>query len=60
MAHVRLVGGIATINRLADARSHDPDLINVYVRLFAKLNDGLLAIDPRPQSVRVGMPHDEG
>jgi hypothetical protein len=59
MAHVRSVGGIATINRLAEARSHDPDLINVYVRLFAKLNDGLLAIDPHPQSVRVGVPHDQ-
>jgi hypothetical protein len=59
MAHVRLVGGIATINRLADARSRDPDLINVYVRLFAKLNTGLLAIDPHSQTVGVGVPHDE-
>lgn len=59
MAHVRLVGGIATINRLAEVRSHDPDLVNVYVRLFAKLNNGLLAIDPHPQSVGVGMSRDE-
>ncbi len=59
MAHIRLVGGIATINRLAQARSRDPDLLNVYVRLFAKLNNGLLAIDPRPQSVGVGVPHDQ-
>jgi len=73
MAHVRLVGGIATINRPSatinrpsatinrpsEARSHAPDLINVYVRLFAKLNNGLLAIDPHPQSMRVGVPHDQ-
>jgi hypothetical protein len=59
MAHVRLVGGIATINRVAEERGADPDLVNVYVRLFAKLTDGLLAIDPDPQSVGIGIASDQ-
>jgi hypothetical protein len=59
MAHIRLVGGIATINRQAEARGADPELLYVYVRLFAKLTDGLLAIDPNAQSVGVGMQRDQ-
>jgi hypothetical protein len=59
MARVRLVGGIATINRLAEKNGRHPEFLNVYVRLFAKLTDGLLAIDPHPQSVGVGRPFDE-
>jgi hypothetical protein len=59
MAHVRLIGGIATINRLAEEKGPHPEFLNVYVRLFAKLTNGLLAIDPHPQSVGVGAPFDE-
>jgi hypothetical protein len=65
MARVKSIGALATVNRMMELRDSDavlPDLepgavqpFNVHVRLFAKLNDGLLAMDPRPQTMGVGV-----
>ena len=54
MARVMSIGGIVTINRMAEEVA-DPSIVNLNVRLFAKLDLGLLAIDPRPQSMAIGM-----
>jgi hypothetical protein len=51
---VRSVGGIATIQRPVSGRvrsGDDPlEFVGIYVRLFAKTDTGLLAIDPQPQT----------
>jgi hypothetical protein len=52
MARVESVGGIATLQRV---EVEDPDLVNVNVRLFAKLDSGLMAVDRSPQSVNAGV-----
>jgi len=52
MARVESAGGIATVQRVDGG---DPDLVNVNVRLFAKLDSGLLAIDRGPQSINAGV-----
>jgi hypothetical protein len=52
MARVESAGGIATVQRV---ESGDPELVNVNVRLFAKLDSGLLAVDRNPQSVNAGV-----
>ena len=52
MARVESAGGIATLQR---GDTGDPDLVDVNVRLFAKLDSGLLAIDRNPQSVNAGI-----
>jgi hypothetical protein len=44
MARVQSVGAIATIAKVPG------DVRNIHLRLFAKTDTGLLAIDPRPQS----------
>jgi hypothetical protein len=52
MARVESAGGIATLQR---ADETDPETIDVNVRLFAKLDSGLLAVDRSPQSVNAGI-----
>jgi hypothetical protein len=52
MARVESAGGIATVQRVD---SEDPELVNVNVRLFAKLDSGLLAVDRSPQRVNAGI-----
>ena len=52
MARVESAGGIATLHRV---EVEDADLVNVNVRLFAKLDSGLLAVDRSPQSVNAGI-----
>lgn len=52
MARVESAGGIATVQRV---ESGDAELVNVNVRLFAKLDSGLLAVDRNPQSVNAGV-----
>ena len=51
MARIRSVGGIATVQRSSGRPGPDAgaaDGIQINVRLFAKTDAGLLAIDPRP------------
>jgi len=57
MARIRSTGGIATLQRIPGAAS-DPATLQVNVRLFAKTETGLLAIDPSPQSYAAGIPRD--
>jgi hypothetical protein len=52
VARVESTGGIATLQRV---ESEDPDMLGVNVRLFAKLDSGLLAVDRNPQSVNAGV-----
>jgi hypothetical protein len=52
MARVESAGGIATLERVD---GDDPDRVAVNVRLFAKLDTGLLAVDRNPQSVHAGV-----
>jgi hypothetical protein len=53
MARVRSAGGIATLHHI----DHDDgNEVHVVVRLFAKLDDGMLAIDRDPVSLDVGVP----
>jgi hypothetical protein len=50
---VRSVGGIATIQHPVPRRLESDDslaFVGIYVRLFAKTDSGLLAIDPDPQT----------
>ena len=60
MARVRSVGGIATIQRPAPSPlAYDDDeveFVGIYVRLFAKTDSGLLAIDPAPQTYLTAIP----
>ncbi len=55
MARITSVGGIATLLHVPEA---DADIINVNVRLYAKTDMGLLAIDRRPQSYSSGVQRD--
>ena len=48
MARVESAGAIATLQRGGE---EDPARVDVNVRLFAKLDSGLLAVDRNPQSV---------
>lgn len=52
MARIQSVGAIAT---LGPAIEGDPPSINVNLRLFAKIERGLLAIDPAAQSFGAGV-----
>jgi hypothetical protein len=52
MAHVESAGGIATLQRVGE---DDSETVDVNVRLFAKLDSGLLAVDRNPQSVNAGI-----
>jgi hypothetical protein len=54
MARVASVGGIATLRRAENAGE-----VRVAIRLFAKLDDGLLAIDRDPQTLEVGLGREE-
>jgi hypothetical protein len=56
MARVESAGGIATLQRVED---QDGDHIDVNVRLFAKLDSGLLAVDRNPQSVSAGIHRED-
>lgn len=56
MARVESAGGIATVQRVDGG---DPDLVNVNVRLFAKLDSGLLAVDRSPQSINAGVSRED-
>jgi hypothetical protein len=57
---VRSVGGIATIQApgtRAPASDDDSlEFVGIYVRLFAKTDTGLLAIDPQPQTYLTAIP----
>ena len=60
MARIRSVGGIATVqgrhrDRI-EPRDGAGDGIQINVRLFAKTDVGLLAIDPRPQTYLTAIP----
>lgn len=54
MARIRSVGGIATIQGgfpdELESDGGDLEFVGIYVRLFAKTDGGLLAIDPQPQT----------
>jgi hypothetical protein len=52
MAHVESTGAIATLQRVPQ---EDDDRLDVNLRLFAKLDSGLLAVDRSPQSVNAGV-----
>jgi hypothetical protein len=52
VARVESTGGIATLQRV---ESEDADTLGVNVRLFAKLDSGLLAVDRSPQSFAAGV-----
>lgn len=60
MARVRSVGGIATFqgrfSERPEAESSPADFVGIYVRLFAKTDVGLLAIDPEPQTYLTAVP----
>jgi hypothetical protein len=56
MARVESVGGIATLQR---SEVEDPERPDVNVRLFAKLDSGLLAVDRNPQSINAGVHRDD-
>ncbi len=43
---------------LPDGPQPDASIININVRLYAKTEIGLLAIDPEPQTYGAGIPHD--
>lgn len=62
MARVQSVGGIATVQgRFRGQPEHEDvggDILNINVRLFAKTEVGLLAIDPRPQTYVTTIPRD--
>jgi hypothetical protein len=60
VARVRSAGGIATLQRLpgGDETRQSDTSVNINVRLFAKTDTGLLAIDPNPQSYAAAIPHD--
>jgi hypothetical protein len=64
MARVQSVGGIATLQRLPKelAEEQDPSVAegstSIHVRLYAKTDMGLLAIDPRPQSYGAAIPRE--
>jgi hypothetical protein len=51
-ARVESAGGIATLGRV---EARDPDSLTLNVRLFAKLDSGLLAVDRSPQSCQAGI-----
>lgn len=57
---MRSVGGIATIQRPVprpiDTGDDGFDFVGIYVRLFAKTDVGLLAIDPQPQTYLTAIP----
>jgi hypothetical protein len=62
MARIRSVGGIATVqgrfsNRAAREAAY-ADGLQINVRLFAKTDVGLLAIDPRPQTYLTAIHRD--
>jgi hypothetical protein len=50
MARVRSVGAIATVD---EEEAHSSERLSVHLRLFAKTDDGLLAIDPHPETATV-------
>ena len=57
---VRLLGGVATLNRKMEVHGYEPPPgeavpTNVHVRLFAKMDDGMLAVDPRPLSMGIAV-----
>jgi hypothetical protein len=54
MARVESVGGIATLKRGTDAE--DDGSLSVSIRLFAKLDSGLMAIDHDAESLSLQMP----
>lgn len=58
MARVRSVGAIATLSRVPELAQvqEAQGIANVHMRLFAKLDNGLLAIDPNPQTAGFGVP----
>jgi hypothetical protein len=58
MARVTSIGGIATILRLFPASAESAESRQVNIRLFAKLDSGILAIDPAPQSISMGYADD--
>jgi hypothetical protein len=59
VARIRSVGGIATIQGGFPDRMEAGDLefAGIYVRLFAKTDGGLLAIDPQPQTYLSAISH---
>jgi hypothetical protein len=56
MARVESAGGIATLHRVDSA---DPKIVDVSLRLFAKVDVGLLAIDPDPQTFILTLPRGQ-
>jgi hypothetical protein len=60
VARVRSVGGIATFPGRFSERPDTDDgpaaFVGIYVRLFAKTDCGLLAIDPQPQTYLTAIP----
>ena len=60
VARVRSVGGIATIQHPVPRGVQSDDsaeFVGIYVRLFAKTDSGLLAIDPQPQTYLTAIQH---
>jgi hypothetical protein len=61
VARIRSVGGIATLQgELANQLELDAaelEFVGIYVRLFAKTDGGLLAIDPQPQTYLSAISH---
>jgi hypothetical protein len=60
MARIRSVGGIATVDGRfpGQTAAGAADGLQINVRLFAKTDGGLLAIDPRPQTYLTAIPRD--
>ena len=58
MARVQSIGAIATLSRLRPEEQQEDSLVNVHLRLYAKVDNGLLAIDPNPQTSVVGLARD--
>jgi hypothetical protein len=54
MARVESVGAIATLKRSDE--DEDDGSLSVSIRLFAKLDSGLMAIDRDPESLSLQMP----
>jgi hypothetical protein len=55
MARVVSVGAIATVAHMPrGAPDAPPESLSVHLRLFAKTDTGLLAIDPHPQTSNIG------
>jgi hypothetical protein len=59
MARVMSVGGIGTLMETRMGAQPEGASVNIAVALFAKLDQGVLVIDPNSYTLTVAMPLDE-